>query len=243
MAKLKAMVLAAGLGTRLRPLTHDRPKALVDVAGRTMLEITLRRLQAFGVREVIVNVHHFADLVIDYLKAHDNFGMRIEVSREDTLLDTGGGLKKAAWFFLNEPAEPFLLHNVDIVSTFDLAALVSAHQQNEALATLAVQRRATSRLLLFDEDMQLRGRQGATENAETDGIPLAFAGIHIISPELLGMMPEDGAFSIIDAYLRLASTGQKIIGYRDDHAYWFDLGKPESVAKAAADMLSGVFSS
>jgi NDP-sugar pyrophosphorylase family protein len=242
-AKLKAMVLAAGLGTRLRPLTHDRPKALVDVAGRTMLEITLRRLQAFGVREVIVNVHHFADLVIDYLKAHDNFGMRIEVSREDTLLDTGGGLKKAAWFFLNEPAEPFLLHNVDIVSTFDLAALVSAHQQNEALATLAVQRRATSRLLLFDEDMQLRGRQGATENAETDGIPLAFAGIHIISPELLGVMPEDGAFSIIDAYLRLASTGQKIIGYRDDHAYWCDLGKPESVAKAAADMLSGVFSS
>ena len=236
------MVLAAGLGTRLRPLTNDRPKALVEVAGCTMLEITLRRLQTFGIQEVIVNVHHFADLVIDYLKANSNFGMHIEISREDILLDTGGGLKKAAWFFLNEPAEPFLLHNVDILSNFNLAAMLATHRNHEALATLAVQCRPTSRLLLFDEDMQLRGRQGATENAEADGSPLAFAGIHVISPKLLSMMTEDGAFSIIDTYLRLASSGEKIIGYRDDHAYWCDLGKPESVAKAAADLASGVIS-
>src|SRR5271165_6548454 len=118
---MKAMVLAAGLGTRLRPLTDDRPKALVEINGRTLLEITLARLREFGVREVIVNVHHFADMVVDYLTAKQNFGMKIEVSREDVLLDTGGGLKKAAWFFLEEGSEePFLLHNVDVVSDIDL---------------------------------------------------------------------------------------------------------------------------
>ena len=120
---MKAMILAAGLGTRLRPLTDDRPKALVEVAGRTMLEITLRRLASFGIHDVIVNVHHFADLVIEYLKMNDNFGMRIEISHEDILLDTGGGLKKAAWFFQEgDSQEPFLLHNVDVISTIDLVA-------------------------------------------------------------------------------------------------------------------------
>src|SRR5215471_11347421 len=119
---MKAMVLAAGLGTRLRPLTDTRPKALVEIAGRTLLQITLSRLQAFGINEVIVNVHHFADMVVDYLKANKNFGMQIEISREDDLLlDTGGGLKKAAWFFLNDSIagadEAFVLHNVDVVST------------------------------------------------------------------------------------------------------------------------------
>ena len=136
---MKAMVLAAGLGTRLRPLTNDRPKALVEIAGRTLLEITLIRLRTFGIREVIVNVHHFADLVVAYLKGHDNFGMRIEVSREDVLLDTGGGLKKAGWFFLEDSSrgDEFLLHNVDVISTIDFARMVQAHKANQALATLA----------------------------------------------------------------------------------------------------------
>src|SRR6266481_6265816 len=117
---MKAMILAAGLGTRLRPLPDPRPKALVEIAGRTLLEITLSRLVASGVREVIINVHHFADAILDYLKTNDNFGMRIEVSREDVLLDTGGGLKKAAYFFLEDsdsPEKPFILHNVDVIST------------------------------------------------------------------------------------------------------------------------------
>src|SRR5207302_6516209 len=130
---MKAMVFAAGLGTRLRPLTDDRPKALVEVGGRTLLEITLRRLQHFGVHEVIVNVHHFADKIVDYLKKNDNFGMRIEISREGVLLDTGGGLKKAAWFFLEGPSdsdEPFLLHNVDVLSTIDLDRMAQAHRKN-----------------------------------------------------------------------------------------------------------------
>src|SRR3981189_3423861 len=141
---MKAMILAAGLGTRLRPLPDNHPKALVEVAGRTMLEIALARLREFGVREVIVNVHHFANMVVDYLKANGNFGMRIEISREDVLLDTGGGLKKAAWFFLEDATrsdEPFLLHNVDVISTIDFAPMVRAHKANQALATLAVQKR------------------------------------------------------------------------------------------------------
>ena len=159
MAQMKAMVLAAGLGTRLRPLTNDRPKALVEVGGRTLLEITLRRLRSFGVHEVIVNAHHFADMVRDYLDANKNFGMRIEISREDVLLDTGGGLKKAAWFFLEDgQGEPFLLHNVDVISNIDLVRMVRFHVEHGALATLAVQARPTKRPLLFDADGRFRGR-------------------------------------------------------------------------------------
>src|SRR5271163_2527539 len=138
---VKAMVLAAGLGTRLRPLTNDRPKALVEVNGRTLLEITLLRLRAFGIHEVIVNAYHFADLIVVFLKGHDNFGMRIEVSHEDVLLDTGGGLKKASWFFQGESGEldePFLLHNVDVVSTIDFSEMLEEHRESKALATLAV---------------------------------------------------------------------------------------------------------
>src|ERR1700674_4100484 len=165
---MKAMILAAGLGTRLRPLTDDRPKALVEVAGHTLLEITLRRLQQFGVGEVIVNVHHLADAVMDYLKKHDNFGMRIEISREEVLLDTGGGLKKAAWFFLDgsiSTDEPFILHNVDVISTIDIDRMVQSHRESQALATLAVQERETSRYLLFDEQNQLCGRRAGRDRA------------------------------------------------------------------------------
>ena len=241
---MKAMILAAGLGTRLRPLTNDRPKALVEVAGRTLLEITLARLRAFSVNEVIVNVHHFADLVIVYLKAHDNFGMRIEVSREDVLLDTGGGLKKAGWFFLEESSrdEPFLLHNVDVISTIDLERMVQSHRQNKALATLAVQERETSRYLLFDEHLQLCGRRAGRDqkpeivrpSARTQA--LAFSGIHVISPRLLSEMTEEGVFSIITSYLRLAGRGENIAAFRADEYYWRDLGKPADLQQAAQDL-------
>jgi NDP-sugar pyrophosphorylase family protein len=239
---MKAMVLAAGLGTRLRPLTNDRPKALVEVAGRTLLEITLTRLRSFGIHDVIINVHHFADMVVGYLRAHDNFGTSVTISREDTLLDTGGGLKKAGWFFLEDRStEPFILHNVDVVSTIDLARMVEFHKQQQALATLAVQDRPTSRFLLFDSQMQLCGRR-----AERDGIPemvrpttnfeaFAFSGIHVISPRLLPMVTEDGAFSIITSYLRLAGAGENISGFRADEYSWRDMGRLENIAKAAEE--------
>src|SRR5712664_1990906 len=287
---MKAMILAAGLGTRLRPLTDNRPKALVEVAGRTLLEITLSRLRTFGINEVIINVHHFADMVIDYLQSNNNFGMRIEISREDILLDTGGGLKKAAWFFLEDSAhrdsspgdstqpkpspmdEPFLLHNVDVISNIDFARMLQFHKENHALATLAVQSRDTSRPLLFDNHLQLRGRgvalnqdselvsnnpAGAPRQGTASAVPkneknsgasapeaplqsLAFSGIHMISPRLLPMLIEEGIFSIIPAYLRLAAQGQPILAFRADAYYWRDLGRPADLAQAAHDFQQNV---
>jgi mannose-1-phosphate guanylyltransferase len=281
---MRAMILAAGLGTRLRPLTDSRPKALVELNGRALLEITLTRLQAFGVTEAIINVHHFADMVEAYLKSKNNFGMRIEISREDDqLLDTGGGLKKAAWFFQENPThlnEPFILHNVDVISTIDLAAMLQFHKENDALATLAVQSRPSTRQLLFNDQLQLSGRRisghddsvilseaknpgtyssQSASHETTKGsshsplatshsplpqsikpsplYPLAFSGIHILSPRLLPQLTETApVFSIIDSYLRLSSQHQKILAFRHDHSYWRDLGKPTDLAQAALDL-------
>ena len=242
---MRAMILAAGLGTRLRPLTNDRPKALVEIGGRTLLEITLTRLAAFGVREVIINVHHFADLVIQYLKTKDNFGFQVEISREELLLDTGGGLKKAGWFFLQDPNrldEPFILHNVDVVSTIDFQRIAKFHVDNRALATLAVQERESSRHLLFDEQGELCGRRiGRDQEPELvrsspNPQPLAFSGIHIISPRLLPQMTEEGVFSIIATYLRLAGQGEKILAFRADEYYWRDLGKLEDLQQAEQEL-------
>jgi mannose-1-phosphate guanylyltransferase len=248
---MRAMVLAAGLGTRLRPLTDHRPKALVEVGGRTLLEIALARLSSFGIREVIVNVHHFADMIGDYLKANKNFGMRIDVSREDdVLLDTGGGLKKAAYFLLENSGaaeEPFVLHNVDVISTIDLHRMAQFHAENHALATLAVQERPTSRYLLFDEQLQLcgrkSGRDGQAELVRSSSHPkaLAFSGIHVISPRLFSLMTEEGVFSIIAPYLRLAAQGEKVIAFRSDEYQWRDLGRLDDVMQADQDarQLSG----
>lgn len=236
------MILAAGLGTRLRPITDTRPKALVEVAGHTLIEITLRRLQLFGIREVIVNVHHFADMVVDYLAKNDNFGMPIEISREDELLDTGGGLKKAAWFFLKDGSDDsFLLHNVDVLSNIDFHRMLEFHRGQGALATLAVQKRDTSRYLIFDGTGQLRGRgtRGEVkEKASSAGNfeALAFSGVHMISPRFLSMMTEQGAFSIIEAYVRLAAQGESVLAFRADNYYWRDLGKPENLAQAEEDV-------
>ena len=244
---MKAMILAAGLGTRLRPLTDNRPKALVEINGRTLLEITLSRLRTFGIHDVIINVHHFTDMVVDYLKKNDNFGMHIEISREEELLDTGGSLKKAAWFFKGSRGHsgkeaPFILHNVDVLSTIDLEGMWQLHFETQALATLAVQDRETSRYLLFDERRELSGRRAGRDQPPEVVRPAqqlqawAFSGIHIISPRLLTMMTEDGAFSIITTYLRLAGKGEKILASRADKYYWRDLGTPEGVAQAAKDL-------
>jgi mannose-1-phosphate guanylyltransferase len=240
---MKAMILAAGLGTRLRPLTDNRPKALVEVGGRTLLEIALSRLSSFGIRDVIVNVHHFADMIVAYLQAKAGFGMRIDVSREELLLDTGGGLKRAADFFLRNSSseEPFLLHNVDVISTIDLRRMTQFHAENRALATLAVQQRETSRYLLFDEQLQLCGRKpGRDGEAELvrpspHARALAFSGIHVISPRLFALMTEEGVFSIIAPYLRLAARGEKIVAFRSDEYQWRDLGKLEDVRQADQD--------
>jgi NDP-sugar pyrophosphorylase family protein len=255
---MKAMILAAGVGTRLRPLTDTRPKALVEINGRTLLEITLTRLHTFGVTEVIINVHHLAGQIIDYLNSKKNFNLRIEISREDDLLlDTGGGLKKAAWFFFEDPKnldEPFLLHNVDVLSTIDFARMLQFHNNHQALATLAVQSRESSRQLLFDNNLRLRARstspaqtachsERSEESASSDSqpspsqpfLPLAFSGIHLISPRLLPLLTEQGPFSIIDSYLRLAAQSHSILAFRADQYYWRDLGRPSDLTQAALD--------
>jgi NDP-sugar pyrophosphorylase family protein len=243
---MKAMILAAGLGTRLRPLTDNRPKALVEIAGRTLLAITLARLRGSGIRDVIINTHYFAAMIQEYLESNKNFGMNIAISFEEVLLDTGGGLKQAAHFFLDgsgSSEEPFLLHNVDVISTIDLRQMVQFHSEHQALATLAVQERKTSRYLLFEETSELCGRRSGQDQT-TELVrpaqrvqPLAFCGIQVISPRFLAMMSEEGAFSIITSYLRLAARGEKILGFRTDEYYWRDVGRPESVAQAAEDML------
>jgi len=257
------MILAAGLGTRLRPLTDTIPKALVELEGRTLLEITLTRLKSFHITEIIINTHHHAEKIQSYLRSKDNFGLHISISHEDELLDTGGGLRKASWFFLEDESgwdEPFVLHNVDILTNIDLHAMRQFHQQQNAAATLAVQSRDTSRPLLFDRSLQLAGRRNgrtapielvppfsspqgppavqleAARTAEAAGLDsLAFSGIHLISPRLLPQITETGIFSVIPAYLRLAAT-QKILAFRADHYYWRDLGRPADLVQAACDL-------
>ncbi|HEY6251028.1 MAG TPA: nucleotidyltransferase family protein [Candidatus Angelobacter sp.] len=249
---MRAMVLAAGLGTRLRPLTENRPKALVEISGRTLLEIALSRLRSFGVCEVIVNVHHFAEMIVDYLKTNNNFGMGIEVSGEEVLLDTGGGLKKVARFFTSDPErpdedEPFLLHNVDVISNIDLLRMAQFHTANHALATLAVQERKSSRYLLFDQQLELCGRRAGRDQEPELVRPsaqmqaLAFSGIHVISPRIFALMSEDGVFPIVPVYLRLAGQGEKILAFRADEYYWRDLGRVDSVTQAAQDLKEKVF--
>lgn len=249
---MKAMILAAGLGTRLRPLTNDRPKALVELGGRTLLEITLSRLRTFGVHQVIINVHHFADMVVDYLKANQNFGMHLEISREDALLDTGGGLKKAANFLQHDDSNsgndaPFILHNVDVVSTIDLEQMRQLLVRSNALAALAVQERDTSRYLLFDELQELCGRRSGRNTtpeiyrSAEQTHAWAFSGIHVISSRIFRLMREDGTFSIVDAYLRLAANGEKILAFRADEYYWKDLGRLENVTQAEQDLKNNPF--
>ena len=234
---MKAMIFAAGLGTRLRPLTNDRPKALVEVGGYPLLEIAVRRLIAFGYQEIVVNVHHFAGLIEDFLQNNNNFGVTIHISDErDQLLDTGGGLKKAAQWLKGE--EPFLVHNADILTSLDLNELRRVHKRSNALATLAVRNRQTSRYLMFDKEGLLSGWQNVKTGAQkisrsvTPLEPLAFSGIHLIEPRIFDYMPEKEVFSIIDVYLE-AARDASIVGFRHDSTEWLDVGKPDALAPAA----------
>jgi NDP-sugar pyrophosphorylase family protein len=201
-------------------------------------------LREAGITEVIVNVHHHAQMVIDYVKANRNFGMRIEVSREDDLLlDTGGGLKKAAWFFLEDSTpreEPFILHNVDVITNIDLCRMVEFQREHKSLAALAVQKRESSRQLLFDEGMVLCGRriQGRPDEiarAVAAVHPLAFSGIHVISSRLLTMICEEGVFSIIDVYLRLVAERELVLGFSADDYCWRDVGRLDDLRQANED--------
>jgi NDP-sugar pyrophosphorylase family protein len=234
---MDAMIFAAGLGTRLRPLTDTTPKALIDIGGCPILERIARRLIAAGATRLIVNVHHHAEQIRRFLGEHDGFGVEWFVSDEsEALLDTGGGLKAAGRYFRRD--SPFLLHNGDIYTDIDLAALYHAHNP-DALATLAVMNRDTTRHLLFDEEGGLVGAGNSATGYERRARPpqgrvepLGFCGIHVISPRIFDLITESGAFSIIDLYMRLAGRGEHIAAHRVDEAVWIDIGKPEQLERA-----------
>ena len=230
---MKAMILAAGLGTRLRPLTDNMPKALVPLNGKPLLEYTILKLKAAGFDEIIVNVHHFPEMITDFLHRNHNFDIRIEISDErDELLDTGGGIKNTAGFF--DDGEPFLIHNVDILSNIDLKQLYDQHLSDpERLTTMVVSSRNTYRYLLFDEQNRLRGwineQTGQTKPEEKMDArlfnKLAYAGIQIISPRIFQLMENyDEKFSIMKFYLEHSST-EKIIGYVQKDFQMMDMGK------------------
>ena len=241
---MKAMIFAAGLGTRLRPLTDNMPKALVSVAGRPMLEHVILRLKAAGFTDIVVNVHHFGQQIIDFLQANDSFGVTIHISDErDELLDTGGGIKKARpWL---DGSEPFLVHNADILSDIDLRRFYQSHVESGAEATLLVSRRETSRYLLLDNDFQLHGwinkKSGEVKPEGFCYTPdslneWAFGGIHVISPSLFCRMEDaawSGKFSIIPFYLSVCRE-TTIKGYPLQDLRWFDIGKPETLREADA---------
>ena len=238
---MKAIIFAAGLGTRLKPLTDRCPKALVLLNGKPLLWHSIQFLKKHGINELVVNVHHFADQIIDYLDT-ENFDITIHISDErDELLDTGGGLLKAKNVL--EGNEPFVACNVDIISSIDLKKAIAYHQQNSPIATLVVRKRETSRYFMFDNEMTLTGWKNCetgenkiSKNTFEQSRPFAFSGIQIVSPEIFNYIIERGKFSITPLYIRL-SEKHKIIGYFDTSDFWLDLGKPGQIS-VAEDYLS-----
>jgi N-acetyl-alpha-D-muramate 1-phosphate uridylyltransferase len=226
----KAMILAAGLGTRLKPFTENHPKALFPVNGKSLLQRNIEYLHSFGVTDIIVNVHHFADQIIKILKDNNGWGTTITISDETSeVLETGGGLKKAAHYFENS-TEPFVLMNADILTNLDIAAMLEYHKSTNALATLAITDRATSRYLLFNESNTLCGwlNDKTGEQKGNAGNKKAFSGIHILSPKIFSLITEQGKFSMIDLYVRLSQTEQ-IKGFDHSTGILVDVGKPENV--------------
>ncbi len=238
---MKAMILAAGLGTRLKPWTDHHPKALALVNGKSLLQRNIEYLQQHGIKEVIVNVHHFAHQIMDAIEANSGWGSHITISDEtNAVLETGGGLKKAAAYFDGEV--DFVLMNVDILTNLDLTAMIAAQETSQALATLATTNRETSRYFLFNSHNELCGWKNTKtgeERIRRNEFPLfqkAFSGIHVINTQLLSFMEQEGKFSMVDVYLNLAAT-ETIQSFDHSNSKFIDVGKPESVAMAEGSFI------
>ena len=238
---MKAMILAAGLGTRLRPLTNDLPKALIKIKDKTLLEIAINNIISQGFTNIIINVHHHSQKIIRFLQ-EKNFGAEISVSDESKLLlDTGGGLKKAQWFF--DDSKSFLLYNVDVISNSNLKKLFDFHNQANSIATLVVRKRESSRYLLFNENNILCGwenvRTGEKKNSDNSRPhhSYAFSGIHVIDPKIFSLMPNDDIFSMIDLYLKIMDKN-KISAFYDEDSLWIDAGKPKGLKLAERNYFS-----
>lgn len=232
----QAMIFAAGLGTRLKPLTDNKPKALVEVSGTPLLEIVIKQLIKYDFNEIVINVHHFAEQIIDFLDKKKNFGITIHISDErGELLETGGGMKKAAHFF---NSKPFIVHNVDILSDINLSDLYDFHIQKKALVTLAVKKRKTQRYFLFDNTNTLCGWRNFKTNdikisrpPQSKLQPIAFSGIQVVDPKIFSLIKTTGAFSITNTYITLAGN-HPIYAYNHDSSFWMDLGKIENIIEA-----------
>lgn len=234
---MKGMIFAAGIGSRLKPLTDSVPKALVKIGDKTLLELVIQKFIQNGINEIIINTHHFARQIEDFLENRNYFNTRITLSHEPVLLDTGGGLKKAAHFF--DDGRPFIVHNVDILSDVDLNLLIKTHTTHNPLATIAVSRRETSRYFLFDRELRLQGWRNEKNGQEIVFVEdklnlqkLAFSGIHCISPEFFKFFPDTEKFSIIDTYLQAIKKGGAIQGWIPPNKFWIDVGKPEQLSRA-----------
>ena len=235
---MKAFLLSAGFGTRLKPFTDKHPKALAQINGKSLLELNIRNLQRFGIFDVVVNVHHFADQIMETLQNENGFGSSIEISDErESILETGGGLKYARPFL--EKESDFLMMNVDILSNFNLKKLIQQHKSSAALATLAVQDRKTSRYFLFDEDAQLcgweninTGEKKLPRSAPKSNLKqLAFSGIQILNNTIFDKINMEGKFSIVAVYLDLCKQ-EKILSWEHSADILMDVGKPESLLNA-----------
>jgi NDP-sugar pyrophosphorylase family protein len=229
---MKAMIFAAGYGTRLAPLTDTKPKAMVEIAGKPMLQMQIERLKSFGFNYIVINVHHFSNQVIDFINSTD-FGIEIHISDEtNELLNTGGGLKNAKHFFNKE--DSFLVHNVDIYSNIDLKDFYEFHLKSGNISTMAVKHRESTKHLLFDETDRLCGWKSDKPNSEIISIPkstyneMAFSGIYMFSYEIFDLMKKEGSFSIIPELLDIAKY-KRIGAYMHDDKYIMDLGKPEAI--------------
>ncbi|MFO8054351.1 MAG: nucleotidyltransferase family protein [Bacteroidales bacterium] len=234
---LNAFIFAAGLGSRLKPFTGEKPKALVEVNNTTLLERAINKLSQAGIQDIVINIHHFGDQILDFLNKRPFQNVNIKISDEqDLLLDTGGGLKKA--MELLNPQHPFIAYNVDIISNIDLTEMIQFHKARAPLATLAVRSRKSSRYLLFDNQNRLKGWQNSKtgkqillqDNPKTLR-KQAFSGIQIIQPEIFKRMPGKNVFSVIELYLEMARE-YDIIAYNHDHSAWFDVGTPEKLKQA-----------
>ncbi len=233
---MKAMIFAAGLGTRLYPFTIDKPKALIEIAGKTLLQLAIEKVSLAGYHDLVINIHHFGDQIIRFLEKNHNFSLDITISDErNQLLNTGGGILKAAP--LLDGDEAFLVYNVDVLSNIDLQLFRKHHIKQGGLATLAVRDRKTSRYLAFDDSMQLTGWRNiktgdeiASRNMHNCCL-LAFSGIQLIEPAIFKLITEKESFPLIPLYLRLASD-QRIMGYNDQASLWMDLGKPDQIREA-----------
>ncbi len=229
---MKAMVFAAGLGSRLGYVTKNIPKALVEINGKPMIERVILKLKSYGVSNIIINLHHYPEQIKTFIRSNNNFGLNISFSEETgQLLETGGGLIKASWFFKKN--EPFFIHNVDVLSDVDLNEMLQFHHKHNPLTTLFVQQRNSSRYFLFDDQSQLKGWTNTktgevikVDNSKSELSQLAFNGIHIINPEIFSLMDKTGTFSITQSYLDLAGK-YAINGFCSDHANYIDIGKPK----------------